>query len=84
MIDSKNAVINKNLKEIQKLLSIETNISFHISRHSFADILRQKDKSIYDIKTLLGHTSIRQTENYLKGFDPITADKVHEEALESI
>jgi len=84
LIDSKNAVINKNLKQIQKLLSIETNISFHISRHSFADILRQKDKSIYDIKTLLGHTSIRQTENYLKGFDPITADKVHEEALESI
>lgn len=81
IIDSMNAIINKNLKKIQKLAAIETNISFHISRHSFADILRQKQTDIYEIKNLLGHTNISQTQNYLKGFDPITADKTHEEAL---
>lgn len=83
-IESANAKINMNLKKIQELATIETKLSFHISRHSFAEILRQKKVSIYDIKDLLGHSDISQTQNYLKGFDTITADKVHEEALESI
>jgi site-specific recombinase XerD len=73
-ISSKNAKINKDLKKIQELSGINTLMTFHLSRHSFADILRTKEVSIYDISKLLGHSDIKVTQRYLKGFDNKTSD----------
>lgn len=75
LISSQNALINRNLKEVQDLAEINTNMTFHLSRHSFADILRTKKASIYDISKLLGHSDIKITQRYLKGFDNITSDE---------
>ncbi|MDP1725573.1 MAG: site-specific integrase [Bacteroidota bacterium] len=81
-IGSKNAMINVDLKKIQKLAEIEKKMTFHLSRHSFADILRSKGASVYDIKNLLGHSDIKITERYLKGFDTETSDKALNEGLD--
>jgi integrase len=80
-ISSKNAAINLNLKKIALKAKIAKNLTFHISRHSFADILRQQDVSIYDIKDLLGHSDIKITQNYLKSFDRDSANKAHSKAV---
>ena len=74
LISSQNAMVNINLKDIQDIAEINTKITFHLSRHSFADILRTKEISIYDISKLLGHSDIKITERYLKGFDNKTSD----------
>ncbi|REL32965.1 site-specific integrase [Rhodohalobacter sp. SW132] len=68
-ISSKNALINKNLKKIASSAEIQTKISFHMARHSFADLARTQGWSIYDISKALGHKNIKVTERYLKKFD---------------
>jgi integrase len=75
LVSSQNALINRNLKDVQDLAEINTKMTFHLSRHSFADILRTKKASIYDISKLLGHSDIKITQRYLKGFDNITSDE---------
>jgi len=81
-ISSKNAMINMNLKKLQELAKIDIKLTFHLSRHSFADMLRRKGVSIYDIKNLLGHSDIKITQRYLKGFDTITSDKALSESMQ--
>ena len=73
-IASQNALVNKYLKKVAKRAEITCNLSFHISRHSFADIARQKGWDVYLISKALGHSSIKVTENYLKGFDAEALD----------
>lgn len=64
-------VYNRNLKKVQKLCDIETNISSHVSRHTFTNLLLRMDNvNLYDISQSLGHSSIKITENYLtSGFN---------------
>ena len=73
-IATQNALVNKYLKKIAQQASITCKLSFHISRHSFADIARQKGWDVYMISKALGHSSIKVTENYLKGFDTDALD----------
>lgn len=77
-VNAKNSYINKYLNEIAQLAEIKKHISFHISRHSFADIARKKNANVYDISKLLGHSSIKITEAYLKNFDSESMDKTME------
>jgi integrase len=65
-IKNKTALLNKYLKQIQIKSGINVKISNHISRHSFANILLQKNVPINKIQGLLRHSSISMTENYLK------------------
>lgn len=74
-ISSRNVVINKQLKAIAKQAKIEKRVTFHISRHSFADIARKKKLPVQVISELLGHTSISITQQYFgTGFDGDTLD----------
>ena len=66
--------INDNIKMIASKAGIKTNISFHIARHSFSEACRASNISIYDISKALGHSSIKVTETYLKGFDDLAVD----------
>jgi len=79
-ISAKNALINKELKEIAKLAKIEKNISFHISRHSFAKVAKSRNIDNNSLRVLLAHSNISQTETYMGGFDTSINDK----ALEAI
>lgn len=68
-ISAQNALVNKYLKKIADLADIEENVSFHIARHSFADLARSNGWDVYVISKALGHSDLKTTERYLKGFD---------------
>ncbi|GAB5519487.1 MAG: site-specific integrase [Rhodothermales bacterium] len=73
---SRNTLANKHLKQIAKLAAIDKKVTFHIARHSFADAMRSEEGwSVYEISKALGHSSITQTERYLKSFDDEALDK---------
>ncbi len=65
-ISSSTAYINKNLKKIAKLAGIKKNVSFHISRHTWATRALQKGIGIETVSKLLGHANIRDTLIYAK------------------
>jgi len=78
-ISAQNALVNKNLKQIGKQAGITVPISFHISRHSFADMARTRGWGVYDISKALGHSDLKTTERYLKGFDSQALDQKMDE-----
>lgn len=73
-IASRNTICNRYLKQIAKAASIDKPITTHVARHSFADAARSAGWSIYDISKALQHSSIKQTETYLKAFDSDALD----------
>lgn len=79
-VQSRNALVNKDLKKVGKLAGVATSFSYYASRHSYADIARRAGESIYDISSALGHSSIKQTETYLDRFDSPALDQ-HMERL---
>ena len=68
-ISSKNALVNKNLKEVAKKAQIKTPISMHIARHTFATLALAAGMDIYSLSKSLGHADLKITQNYLKSFD---------------
>ncbi len=80
-VNSKNSLINKYLKIIADVAGISKKLTFHISRHSFANIARQKEANVYDISKALGHSSIKITETYLSSFDNKSQDKTMEKVF---
>lgn len=72
-ISTWNAVVNgqdndnkvSGLKKVAKLAEIEHTVSMHIARHSFAQHMAEKGVSMYEMMILLGHKSLKTTENYL-------------------
>jgi integrase/recombinase XerD len=79
-VSSKNALINKELAKIAKLAGIEKRVSFHISRHSFAKVAKDRKIDNSSLQNLLAHSNIRQTEVYMGTFD----NSVSDEALQSV
>lgn len=73
-ISSKNVIANKQLKKLAAMAGIQDNVSFHVSRHSFADYARTAGISIYDISKALGHSDIKVTQAYMKSFDENSLD----------
>lgn len=61
--------INKYIGRIAEELEIEEKVTTYSARHSFATILQRSGADISMISTLLGHSKIAVTENYLKGFE---------------
>lgn len=74
-VSSKNALINKYLKKLAEMAEIEKKLSFHISRHSFAKIAKQKGTDNAKLKDLLAHSSVKITEGYMGSFDTSENDK---------
>ena len=70
----KNSLLNKYLQKIAAMAGIEKTIRMHVSRHSFANIARQKKANLYDISKALGHSSLSITEAYLSKFDVESQD----------
>lgn len=82
-VNSKNSLINNYLQDIAKLAGINKKLTFHIARHSFANIARQKKANVYDISKALGHSSIKITETYLSNFDTISQDETMDKVFNS-
>lgn len=80
-ISSRNVIANEQLKHLAEVCKIKKPLSFHISRHTFADMARKKQLSIQVTSELLGHSSISTTQQYFgKGFD----DDVMDDALDLV
>ncbi|EFA97141.1 site-specific recombinase, phage integrase family [Hoylesella timonensis CRIS 5C-B1] len=73
-ISAKTALINKELAKIGKLAGIEKKVSFHISRHSFAKMAKEKGVSSLEVKGLLAHTNLVTTEKYMGDLDTQKTD----------
>lgn len=85
-IGSNNVLVNKRLKKIvekvNKSLKNENSnipkldkVSFHCSRHSFAQHAVESGLSMYELMQVLRHSKIETTQKYLKGLDEELADK---------
>jgi len=60
------AATNKDLKTIAKMSSINKNIHFHTSRHTWATRALKKGMRIEYVSKLMGHQNIRTTQVYAK------------------
>ena len=60
--NSKDKTINTSLKGARLYLGINTSLSIHVARHSFAVRAINKGISIYLVSKLLGHSTIHSTE----------------------
>lgn len=65
-ISTATALINKNLKIIAKKAKINKNISFHVSRHTWATRALTKGMTIDKVSRLMGHSNIKETQVYAK------------------
>ena len=77
-IESRNAYVNRRLKKVQEEAEIETNLTFHLARHSAAWKLYREMGDIYKVKRILGHSRVEVTEEYLRGFPDTEMDEEYE------
>ena len=61
-----NQKMNEYLKEIQELCGIDTDLTTHIARHTFATQCLTRGVNIGVISRMLGHSSVKTTEIYAK------------------
>lgn len=73
-VSAKNALINKYLKKIAEQAEITKNVSFHISRHSFAKVAKETGLDSGIVKELLAHSNLATTERYMGNFDTQRTD----------
>ncbi|MBN4056293.1 site-specific integrase, partial [Rhodothermus sp. AH-315-K08] len=65
-VQSQNAYVNKILKEIATSAGLPISLSFHQSRHSFANMALDDGWSVRKIQAALGHKDYQTTERYLR------------------
>jgi len=66
-----NQQTNSHLKGIAVAGHFNRNITFHISRHTFATISLELEISIAVVSKLMGHKDIKTTMEYLKVMDSL-------------
>lgn len=70
------SVCKYDIKQVAKQCGIEKNVSWHVSRHSFAtSVCLSNGVPIETLSKMMGHTSIRSTQIYAK----ITAQKLSDD-----
>lgn len=72
-IGSKNALVNRYLKNVMKMAEIDKSISFHCGRHSFAHRAEEEGCSLYKLQNLLLHSNTKDTLRYMGNLS--TSDK---------
>ncbi len=68
-VASQNALVNKALKQVAAKAGVYPKLSFHQSRHSFANLALADGWSVRKIQAALGHRDIATTERYLRELD---------------
>ena len=82
-ISAKTALLNKYLKEIAGEADIEKHLSFHVSRHSFAKLAKDKGTNSEVVQGLLAHSSLKTTEGYMGQFDTSVEDAAMEKIFDT-
>lgn len=68
-ISSRNAMINRNLARIAQQAGISKKLTFHMARHSFAKIAKDKGLDNLEVKALLAHSNLTTTQTYMGEFE---------------
>lgn len=74
-IASRNVILNRNLKSIAEKAGISKNVTFHTSRHTFANLAMKEGVESAKIQGLLAHSSLSTTEGYMGHFGKKEADE---------
>ena len=70
------SITNRRLKKWAEDARVTKNVTFHVSRHTFATMMLTAGADIYTTSKLMGHTDISVTQIYAK-----IVDKKKEEAV---
>jgi site-specific recombinase XerD len=73
--------INKNLKQISKMIGEDINLTTYVARHSYATVLKNSGVNIALISETLGHSDLKTTQIYLDSFENEQIDKAMENLL---
>ena len=73
-VNRENRRNNRLLRQVAERAEIDAHVSYHVARHSFASIAQRKGWDVAEISQALGHSSLKVTEQYLKGFDDTDLD----------
>lgn len=79
LIEGFTGVLNKELKTIAKLASIDKQLSMHIARHSWAQRAYESGWETRKIQQGLGHSDINTTITYLADLTDTSLDDMNEE-----
>jgi integrase len=83
LISSKNALVNKKLREISIKMNISP-FSFHSSRHTFSVSTYQSTGNVLEISRMLGHSSLDITAKYLQKFDTKKTEETQGQFISNI
>jgi len=79
--DEKHSAVNREnrrhnaaLQRLAERLEIDCHVTFHVARHSFASIAQRRGWDVAEISQALGHSTLKVTEQYLRGFDDTDLD----------
>lgn len=78
------AFTNRKLKEIQRLLELDTPLTMYVTRHSWASIAKNKNIPIAVISESMGHDSEATTQIYLASLSTDVIDKANALILKEI
>lgn len=73
--------VNRNLKEIGKMVGLSVSLNTYAARHTYATVLKYAGADISKISQALGHKNLRTTEIYLKSFENEEIDRMNENFL---
>lgn len=80
-IQSARKIFNKNLKTIAEMCDINHNLTSYVSRHSFATQAMMLSVPVTVISAMLGHSSLKTTEVYLKSLPANILDEYNSKIL---
>ena len=69
-------IVNRALGKICSMAGIDKHVTMHVSRHSFANLAREKGVMSTEIKDLLAHSNLKTTELYMGEFDRQRSDDI--------
>jgi len=72
---------NENLQSIAEICGIEQKLTSYVSRHSFATQAMMQNVPVTAISAMLGHSSLKTTEIYLKSLPSNVLDDYNEKVL---
>lgn len=75
---------NKELKDLAEQCGIDKNLTSYVSRHSFATQAMLQEVPINAISSMLGHSSLKTTEVYLKSLPSNILDEYNKRILELV
>lgn len=73
--------INRNLKEIGKMLGLDIKLTMYVARHAWASIAHNNNVPVSTISKAMGHNSEATTMIYLSSLDMSVVDKANRKIM---